>query len=230
MSVVCAGWLSSAPAGDPVKLPLPDGALPWLHDFARWLAHWFYRPAFRIRVHGRERIPRTGPVVLVANHSSYLEPQLIYGLIPRRSVFLVKSEIARGLLGRILRWLGQLPIRRGTPDRAPLLAAVEFLKLGGLVGVFPEGSRGSGDMLHAEQGATWLVRSSGAVVVPVATRGTNRPPGSGRRFRPAVDILIGAPFTMSVARGRSGLVAGTEEIRARLADLVRELDELRGQV
>lgn len=212
-----------------VKPTLPDGALPWLHDFARWLAGWMYRPAFRIRIHGRERIPRTGPVVLVANHSSFMEPQLIYGLIPRRSVFLVKSEIARGILGKVLHWLGQLSIRRGTPDRAPLLAAVEFLRLGGLVGIFPEGSRGSGDMLHAEQGAAWLVRSSGAVMVPVATRGTNRPEGSGRRFRPAVDILVGAPFTVPVARGRSGLAAATEEIRARMADLVRELDELRGQ-
>jgi 1-acyl-sn-glycerol-3-phosphate acyltransferase len=212
-----------------MSIPLPAGALPWLHDFARWLARWFFRPAFRIRIRGRERIPRTGPVVLVANHSSYLEPQLIYGMIPRRSVFLVKSEIARGVLGRVLRWLGQLPIRRGIPDRAPLLAAVEFLTSGGLVGIFPEGGRGSGDMLHAEQGATWLVRSSGAVVVPVASRGTNRPPGSGRRFRPVVDILVGVPFTVSVAKGRSGLTAATEEIRTRLADLVCELDELRGQ-
>jgi 1-acyl-sn-glycerol-3-phosphate acyltransferase len=208
---------------------LPAGAKPWLHDFARWLAGWLYRLPYRIRIDGRERIPAVGAAVLVANHSSFVEPQVIFGLIRRRSVFLVKSEIYRGILGRLLYWLGQLCIRRGTPDRAPLMAAVEFLRLGGLVGIFPEGSRGSGDMLHAEQGAAWLVRSSGAVVVPVATRGTNRPAGSGRRFRPVVDILVGAPFTVTVARGRSGLVAATEEVRARLADLVRELDERRGQ-
>src|SRR2546423_663610 len=122
-----------------------------------------------------------------------------------------------------------MPARGGLPDRARLMAAVQFLRLGGLVGVFPEGGRGSGDMLHAEQGAAWLVRSAGAVVLPVATRGTNRPPGSGRRFRPSVDILVGVPFTVTVARGRSGLAAATEEIRVRLADLVRELDDLRGQ-
>jgi len=208
---------------------LPEGAQPWLHDFARWLAGWLYRPAYRIRVHGRDRIPATGQVVLVANHSSFIEPQMIFGLVRRRSVFLVKSEIWRGLLGRLLYWLGQLPIRRGTADRAPLMAAVHFLRLGGLVGVFPEGSRGSGDMLHAEQGAAWLVRTSGAVVLPVAIRGTRRPDGSGRRFRPAVDILVGTPFTVTVARGRSGLAAATEEIRVRLADLVGELDELRGR-
>ncbi|HEV2780782.1 MAG TPA: lysophospholipid acyltransferase family protein [Actinophytocola sp.] len=206
---------------------LPDGAVPWLHDFARWLGTWLYRPVFRIRIHGRERIPATGPVVLVANHSSFIEPQMLFGLVGRRAVFLVKAELGRGILGRLLRWLGQLHIRRGEPDRGPLMAAVQFLREGGLVGVFPEGRRGSGDVLQAERGAAWLVRTTGAVVLPVATRGTARPPGTGRRFRPEVDVLVGPPFALSVQRGRSGLVAGTEEIRTRLADLVREVDELR---
>jgi 1-acyl-sn-glycerol-3-phosphate acyltransferase len=211
------------------QIALPDGAKPWLHDFARWLGSWLYRLCYRIRIHGRARIPVAGPVVLVANHSSFVEPQMIFGMIPRRAVFLVKAEVARGVLGVLLRWLGQLSIRRGTPDRGPLMAAVQFLRAGGLVGVFPEGSRGSGDMLHAEQGAAWLVRSSEAVVVPVAVRGTDRPQGSGRRFRPVVDLLIGEPFTVTVARGRSGLATATEQIRVRLAGLVSDLDELRGR-
>jgi 1-acyl-sn-glycerol-3-phosphate acyltransferase len=211
------------------RTALPDGAKPWLHDFARWLGSWLYRLFYRMRIHGRERIPVAGPVVLVANHSSFVEPQMIFGMLRRRSVFLVKSEVARGVLGALLRWLGQLSIRRGTPDRGPLMAAVQFLRAGGLVGVFPEGSRGSGDMLRAEQGAAWLVRSSEAVVVPVAVRGTDRPQGTGRRFRPVVDLLIGEPFTVTVARGRSGLATATEQIRVRLAGLVCELDELRGR-
>ena len=166
-------------------------------------------------------------MVLVANHSSLAEPQMIFGLTGRRTVFLVKIELARGPAGRALRWIGQIPVRRGEPDRTPLMAAVEFVRGGGLIGLFPEGSRGSGDVLHAEQGAAWLVRSSGAVVLPVVTRGTRRPPGSGRRFRPVVDVLVGEPFPLTVARGRSGLVSATEEIRVRLADLVRELDGVR---
>lgn len=201
--------------------------MPWLHDFAQWLASWLLRPAYRVRIHGRERIPATGPVVLVANHSSLAEPPLIFGLTRRRTVFLVKIELAQGVVGRALRWIGQIPIRRGEPDRAPLVAAVEFLRGGGLIGVFPEGTRGSGDVQRAEQGAAWLVRSTGAVVLPVAIRGTRRPQGSGRRFRPVVDVLVGEPVALSVPRGRSGLVSATEEIRVRLADLVGELDGVR---
>lgn len=209
------------------RCDLPHGSVPWLHDFARWLATWVLRPAYRVRIHGRERIPATGPVVLVANHSSLAEPQLIFGLTRRRTVFLVKIELAQGLVGKALRWIGQIPIRRGEPDRTPLVAAVEFLRGGGLIGVFPEGTRGSGDVLRAEQGAAWLVRSTGAVLLPVAIRGTRRPQGSGRRFRPVVDVLVGEPVALSVPRGRSGLVSATEEIRVRLADLVRELDGVR---
>lgn len=208
---------------------LPAGAKPWLHDFALWLGKFIYHPVYRLRIRGRERIPYTGPVVLVANHSSFAEPQIIFGMVQRRAVFLVKSEMAKGPLKVLLPWLGQLFIRRGTPDRGPLMAAVEFLRAGGLIGVFPEGGRGSGDVLYAEQGAAWLVRSADAVVVPVAVRGTDRPKGSRWRFRPVVDILIGAPFTVTVARGRSGLATATEQIRARLAELVCELDDFRGR-
>lgn len=210
---------------------LPAGAYWWLHDFARWLAGWLagwlYRPAFRLRIHGSERIPPTGAVVLVANHSSLIEPQMIFGLVRRRAVFLVKSELSTGVLGRLLRWIGQLTVHRGEPDRAPLLAAVRVLRSGGLVGVFPEGTRGPGDVRHAEPGAAWLVRASGAVLLPVATRGTYRRPGAPRRFRPAVDVLIGEPYRLEVRSGRAGLMEATERIRSGLADLVRELDELR---
>ncbi|MFL6119602.1 lysophospholipid acyltransferase family protein [Actinophytocola sp.] len=202
---------------------LPAGAVPWLHDFARWLGTWIHRPFYRIRIRHRERVPRSGPVVLVANHSSFIEPQLLFGLVRRRAVFLVKSELSRGIAGNAFRWIGQIMVRRGVADREPLMAAVSILRAGGLIGVFPEGTRGAGEVMRAEQGAAWLVRMTGAVVLPVATRGTYQ----RRGFRPKLDILVGEPLELSVHRGRTGLVAATEEIRKHLAGLVRELDELR---
>lgn len=202
---------------------LPAGAVPWLHDFARWLGRWIHRPFYRIRVHHRSRLPLDGPVVLVANHSSFIEPQLLFGLVGRRAVFLVKSELSRGIAGYAFRWIGQIMVRRGVADREPMMAAVSVLRAGGLIGIFPEGTRGAGDVAHAEQGAAWLVRMTGAVVLPVATRGTHQ----RRGYRPKLDILVGEPFGLTVQPGRTGLAAATEEIRKHLADLVRELDELR---
>ncbi|MFD2416293.1 lysophospholipid acyltransferase family protein [Amycolatopsis pigmentata] len=206
---------------------LPEGSAPRLHDAARIVGRFCFRPAFRVRIRGLERVPRTGPVLLIANHSSMLEPPLIFGMLPRRSVFLVKEEMFAGAVGWFLRRIGQVPVRRGEPDRAPLLTVAGVLRDGGLVGVFPEGTRGAGDVATAERGAAWLLRTSpGAVVIPVASRGTRRPEGH-RRFRPRVDVLIGEPFTVEVGKGRTGLEEATEQLRGELAALVRTLDEMR---
>jgi 1-acyl-sn-glycerol-3-phosphate acyltransferase len=112
-------------------------------------------------------------------------------------------------------------------DRAPLFTAVQVLRAGGFVGIFPEGSRGPGDVAKAHNGAAWLARSGDAVLLPVACRGTFRPPGAPRRWRPRVDVLIGEPLPVPAARGRAALASATEEIRVALAALVTELDRLR---
>ncbi|MBV9315718.1 MAG: 1-acyl-sn-glycerol-3-phosphate acyltransferase [Pseudonocardia sp.] len=209
---------------------LPDGSSAGLHDLSRWIGTWLFWPMFRLHRHAMERVPAEGPVVLVANHSAFIDGPLLFGLIGRRSVFLIKQELFSGVMGWYLPRIGQLSVRRGEPDRAPLIAAQRVLRGGGLVGVFPEGTRGSGDATSARNGAAWLARSTGAVVLPVACRGTHRPDGSGWRFRPRVDLLVGHPFMVNDQRGRAGLAAATEQIRFTLADLVAELDRLRDGV
>lgn len=206
---------------------LPPGSWPWLHDLARWIGTWLFLPLYRLQVHHRERIPARGPVVLVANHSAFVDGPLLFGLLRRRVVFLVKREMFDGPLGPVLPRIGQLAVRRGEPDRRPLLAAVGVLRGGGLVAVFPEGTRGSGDVAAAQHGAAWLARSGRAVVVPVVCRGTRRPDGSVRRWRPRVDVLVGEPLNVPAGGGRTGLTAATETVRAALAGMVRELDQLR---
>lgn len=210
--------------------PLPDGSWPALHDFSRWIGSWLFHLVYRLHVHGGDRIPATGPVVLVANHSALVDGPMLFGLLGRRSVFLVKHELYRGPLGWYLRRIGQLPVRRGEAERAPLLASVRTLRAGGVVGVFPEGTRGEGDVASARQGAAWLARSCGAVVLPVACRGTRRPAGVRRRFRPRVDVLVGAPVAVTAGHGRAALAATTERVRCELAALVAELDEIRAGV
>lgn len=206
---------------------LPEGSWPLLHDAARWIGGWLFHPVYRLRWHGQRRVPARGPLVLVANHSAFIDGPLLFGLLGRRVVFLVKREMFRGALGWVLPKLGQLAIRRGEPDRAPLLAAQRVLRGGGVVAVFPEGTRGVGDAADVRNGAAWLARSTDALVLPLVCRGTRRPDSSGRRFRPRVDILVGEPFTVSGERGRAGLAAATEQVRSAMAGLVSELDRLR---
>ena len=216
--------MTARPATD-----LPPGSWPWFHDVARWVGSWLFVPMFRLRVHHRDRLPATGPVVLVANHSAFVDGPLLFGLLRRRTVFLVKQEMFVGVRGWGLPRIGQIAVHRGRADRRPLMAAVGVLRGGGLIGVFPEGTRGTGDVEVAQHGAAWLARSSGAVVVPVVCRGTRRPDGVRRRFRPHVDVLVGEPLSIAGGGGRAGLNAATETVRAALAGMVRELDTVRSR-
>ena len=214
----------------PEKLPQgggPPGTWPWLQGFTHWIGTWCFYVSYRLRVRHQERIPTTGPVVVVANHSAMVDGPLLYGLVGRRSSFLIKQEMFRGPLSWVLPRIGQLAVRRGEADRAPLLAAVRLLRHGGVVVLFPEGTRGEGDVASAQLGAAWLARAGEARMLPVAIRGTRRPPGSNRRFRPRVDVLIGEPFAVPPGKGRAVLVAATNEMRNRLAALVTELDRIR---
>jgi 1-acyl-sn-glycerol-3-phosphate acyltransferase len=212
-----------------VTADLPPGSWPWLHELARWVGAWLFRPLYRMRVHHRDRIPATGPVVLVANHSAFVDGPLLFGLLGRRAVFLTKQEMFAGPIGWWLPRIGQLAVRRGEPDRRPLLVAVDVLRAGGLIGVFPEGTRGSGEVAAAQHGAAWLARTTGASVIPVVCRGTRRPDGVGRRWRPRVDVLVGEPLIIPSGGGRAGLIAATETVRAALAGMVRELDDVRSR-
>lgn len=203
---------------------LPEHGLGWLHDLARWIGTWLWRPFYRVRVRHGERIPATGPVVLVANHSAFVDGPLLFGMFGRRVVFLVKAEMFTGPLRVLLPALGQIPVRRDVVDRRPLTAAVGVLRDGGMVGVFPEGTRGTGEVSAARQGAAWLARSAGAPLLPVAVRGTRRPDGGRRRLRPRVDVLVGEPLPAPSAPGREGLTVATTEIATALRTLVRELE------
>jgi 1-acyl-sn-glycerol-3-phosphate acyltransferase len=211
----------------PAGLDLPPGTSRRLHDLARWIGTWCLWPILRVRVHHADRIPATGPVVLVANHSAFVDGPLLFGLVGRSAVFLVKQEMFQGPLVWLLPRIGQLSVRRGVPDRAPLRAAVAVLRGDGLVGVFPEGTRGRGDVAAAHHGAAWLARTTGATVLPIVIRGTRRAPDERRRFRPQVDVLVGAPLAVSTEPGRGALAVATETIRAGLAGLVVELDQQR---
>ncbi|HVE96700.1 MAG TPA: lysophospholipid acyltransferase family protein [Pseudonocardiaceae bacterium] len=215
--------------GTAVTPDVPEGTWLWLRDLTRWIGTWCFFVSYRLHMRYLDRMPASGPIVVVANHSAIVDGPLLYGVLGRPTSFLIKQEMFRGPLGWILPRIGQLAVRRGAVDRAPLLTAVRLLRHGGVVVVFPEGTRGVGDVDNAHQGAVWLARTGGARLLPVAIRGTRRPPRSNRRFRPRVDVLFGEPFAVPPGRGRAALVAATNEMRDRLVTLVAELDRIRGR-
>jgi 1-acyl-sn-glycerol-3-phosphate acyltransferase len=152
-----------------------------------------------------------------------LDGPLVFGLAPRPVHFLVKSELFHGPVGWVLDHCSQIPIDRSQADRRALRLALAVLGRGGVVGVFPEGSRGLGDVASVHAGITWLALSSGAPVVPIACLGTRRPgaavgrpPAPGQR----VAVVFGAPIRLAAEPGlprREVSRRETERLRRLLA-------------
>ncbi|GMA19575.1 1-acyl-sn-glycerol-3-phosphate acyltransferase [Arsenicicoccus piscis] len=171
---------------------------------------------YRVRVEGADRVPASGPVVLVSNHSSAADGPLLFTVTPRPVHFLIKVEMFTGPLRPFLHHLAQIPVDRSRGDRAALTSALDVLRQGGVVGIFPEGTRGQGDVAQVQQGAAWLALQSGAEVVPVALVGTlptrrNRLdlPRPGSRLR----AVYGEPFRVSVTDAEGRTVPGRERLR-----------------
>ena len=165
-------------------------------------------------------VPAAGPVLLAANHTALVDGPMLYGLLPRPVAFLVKEEAFRGPLGTLLRHTRQIPVRRGLAERAPLLAALGTLAAGGAVGVFPEGTRGDGQVSRVHNGIAYLALRSGAPVVPVAVHGTAARRGWRfcRPHRPPVLVVIGPPLSLPGARtSRRTVASAAEEIHRVLA-------------
>jgi len=163
------------------------------------------RLLFRLESSGSENIPATGPVLLVSNHSSVLDPPLVGSAAGRQLSFLAKAELFHvPLLGALIHRLNARPIRREGADPAALRTAMRVLEEGGALLIFPEGTRGEeGIIRSAKAGAGMLAVLSGAPVVPVYVQGTGRAWPRGRRLpRPAkVSVTFGKPIKFETDRG-----------------------------
>lgn len=192
--------------------------------WTRRAARAVLRAAFALHVHGLEQLPRTGPVIVAGNHSSFLDGPFVFILLPRPSAFLIKSEIYEfGPLAGFLHAIRQIPVRRGRPDRTALLRGLQVLRDGGVLGMFPEGTRGvDSPLLNIQHGIGYLAVKAGCPIVPVACFGTADALPTGHklpRLRTRIDVVFGAPFAVSVdgdPRFRGTWAQAAEEVRVHL--------------
>jgi 1-acyl-sn-glycerol-3-phosphate acyltransferase len=179
-----------------------------LYALLKPIAVALMRLLFRLEGRGMEHVPLTGPVLLVANHSSFLDPPLVGGVAPRPLSFMAKAELFKVPgLGALIRRLNARPVRREGSDAGALRTALRILQDGGALLMFPEGTRGpEGSLRPPMPGAAMLAVLSGAAVVPVYVRGSGRAWPRGQTLpRPAkVVVRFGAPqvFGRRDAEGR----------------------------
>ncbi|MFI0775948.1 lysophospholipid acyltransferase family protein [Streptomyces sp. NPDC021212] len=193
---------------------------------------------WRPRVLGAWRVPSAGPVILAGNHSHNVDGPMIIGTAPRPSHFLVKKEAFIGPLDPFMRAVGQVKVDRTSADRTAITHALGLLERGGVLGIFPEGSRGEGDFASLRSGLAYFAVRSGAPIVPVAVLGTGeqrRADGSARalpRLRSRVDVVYGDPFQAgdgSGRRTRAALDEATVLIQKRLGEHLGSARRLTGR-
>jgi 1-acyl-sn-glycerol-3-phosphate acyltransferase len=184
------------------------------------------RSAVDLRVERSDRVPATGGVIVVANHRSFMDSIFLATVLDRPVTFLAKAEYWDD---RRTAWLfqatGQIPVRRGSPAgaRSALDAATEVLRAGGVIGLYPEGTRSRDGQLHAGNlGAARLALATGAPIVPVGLIGTDavqapgqRLPRLGRR----VDMRFGEPILTLRDGSRAQLVDLTHRVMSEIGSL-----------
>jgi glycerol-3-phosphate dehydrogenase (NAD(P)+) len=171
-----------------------------VHPLVYWPVRFVLKPLllgyFRVRRLGREHIP-DGPVILAANHRSFLDPFIIATCLPRPIYFVAKQELFdKRWQGWLLNCLGAFPVRRGESDEETVRTSVELLARGQAVVIFPEGTRiRNGSLGAPRRGVGRLALESAAPVVPIAVTGTERA-RRGFVIRPVkVMIRCGRPLT-----------------------------------
>jgi 1-acyl-sn-glycerol-3-phosphate acyltransferase len=181
---------------------------------------------FRLVARGQERVPRTGGVLLAANHESLLDPPLIGSVVPREIHFMAKAELFRvPLLGPLVRRLNAHPVERGGSDAAALRLALRILHDGHAILVFPEGTRGTeGRLRPGRPGAGMLAALAETPVVPVYVAGSGRalPRGAILPRPRRVRVHFGAPIRFASARGKARYQEISDEIMAAIGRLKAE--------
>jgi len=173
------------------------GVNPVVYWMARALLQPCFHVYFRLARIGREHIPAAGPVILAANHRSFLDPFVIAVLMRRPVYFMAKKELFyKRWQGWLLNALGAFPVDRGHGDEDAIATAREVLERGDCVVIFPEGTRVRRGPLGApRRGVGRLALQTGAPVVPVAVIGTDAV-RRGWRIRPRkIRIRCGPPLT-----------------------------------
>ncbi len=164
------------------------------------------KAAFRLRIEGREHEPAHGPFIVAANHVSAIDPPLVGTSLHHRAAYMGKHELfAVPILGPLLRSIGVFPVRRGEPDRKAIRTSLDVLTGGGVLVMFPEGTRSpDGRLQTPERGAAMIALRTGVAVLPVAVISSQRILPKGRRWPKfqQVTVRMGPPLTVPRVEGR----------------------------
>ncbi len=179
-----------------------------------------------LRVYGTERVPRTGGLVIAANHFSWIDPPALGAASPRTLYMMAKVEAHRVPgLGELMRSFGAFPVRRGESDREAVRTMRQLVKEGKALGMFAEGTRQrSGVPGRVQPGSAMVALTEGVPVIPAAIHGSQR--WRLGNFAP-VSVAFGRPLLLDgFPRGGKGYKDASLEIERKIHQLWEWLVEM----
>ncbi|MRX71019.1 1-acyl-sn-glycerol-3-phosphate acyltransferase [Bacillus lacus] len=185
------------------------------YQFARSVVASVLKPLYRIKVSGLEHFPKEGGVLLCTNHIDNFDPPVVGITSPRMVHFMAKEELFKvPVLGNTVRNLGAFPVKRGMSDREALRSGLKILKDGGVLGLFPEGTRSkNGELGKGLAGAGFFALRSQAHVVPCAIIGPYKP------LQP-LRVVYGEPLNLTKLKEQK---ASAEMVTAVIMESISDL-------
>jgi 1-acyl-sn-glycerol-3-phosphate acyltransferase len=166
------------------------------YDLFRLFMIVLCRVLFGLTIHGMEKVPKAGPLVVAANHRQYPDPVLVCMAVPRRMQWMGKKQLYEPPYRRFFEFIGSFPVDREGGGRAGVKIALGYLAEGWALGIFPEGThKDDGTAREAKSGAVMLAIRGKAPVVPVYV---SKIPGPMARLRgERLRLIVGDPIRLS---------------------------------
>jgi 1-acyl-sn-glycerol-3-phosphate acyltransferase len=206
----------------PVEAPGPMDR--FIYTVVWYFCRIFSKFYFRYSVVGLEKIPKTGKVLLAANHGSFMDPFLLGTAMPRRVRYIMHASYYRGMMHPIFRVLGNIPVEDGKTLQA-LKLGTQILDNGDVLGIFPEGHvTETGKLQEPKEGALFMAQRSGAPVYPVALKGNVASwPRKGKFPMPTrITCIVGDPIQVPKDASREQVAELTDKLMEELARMLEE--------
>lgn len=221
---------ASAPAAapmQPTKAPKPEKNLYEPYAMPSWLWMTFcaivssiFSLVLNIKLVGKANVPKKGPFIIAANHLCWADIPLMPAYLSLQMVYIAKEQLFAGTFGRLVRFLGAIPVKRGEADRQLLRASDTLLKQGKVITIFPEGTRSKTQkMIAAHAGVGMIALRAGVPVIPVAICGSEN---TLKKFRPRVTITYGEPLILQP----KGKKVTKEDINQATETIMRSIAEM----
>ncbi|MGC8711401.1 MAG: lysophospholipid acyltransferase family protein [Leptodesmis sp.] len=170
---------------------------------------------FRGRIYGAEKVPQTGPLIVVSNHASDFDPPMLSNCVGRPVAFMAKEELFQvPVLKQAITLYGAYPVKRGSADRSAIRAALAALEQGWAVGIFITGTRTpDGRVTDPKLGAAMIAAKAQAPLLPVSLWGTEQIFQKGKKVPRSVPVTvrIGDPIPPPASGDREELEAVTQQ-------------------